>query len=82
MKIYIYIWSLVISFGLYFISFPSFAQPTNQWDKTIGGNNTDFLQSTTPTPDGGYLLAGYSYSPASGDKSENSKGGNDYWVVK
>jgi hypothetical protein len=34
------------------------------------------------TPDEGYLLVGTSYSPASGDKSENSKGGSDYWVVK
>uniref|UniRef100_UPI003F6F50B6 HYR domain-containing protein n=1 Tax=Cyclobacterium plantarum TaxID=2716263 RepID=UPI003F6F50B6 len=52
------------------------------WDKTIGGNNNDLLFSTTSSPDGGYLLAGYSYSPASGDKSENSKGGPDYWAVK
>uniref|UniRef100_UPI0013920869 HYR domain-containing protein n=1 Tax=Cyclobacterium salsum TaxID=2666329 RepID=UPI0013920869 len=52
------------------------------WDKTIGGNNTDFLRSTTTSPDGGYLLAGYSNSSASGDKSENNKGGWDYWVVK
>ncbi|WP_202928093.1 hypothetical protein, partial [Cyclobacterium salsum] len=82
MKIYIYIWSLLISFSLYFLFIPSFAQPTNQWDKTIGGNNTDYLQSTTPTPDGGYLLAGSSYSSASGDKTENNKGGWDYWAVK
>ncbi|WP_202928168.1 hypothetical protein, partial [Cyclobacterium salsum] len=52
------------------------------WDKTIGGNNSEYLRSTTPTPDGGYLLAGDSYSLASGDKSENSKGGSDFWAVK
>ena len=34
------------------------------------------------TSDGGYLLVGYSYSGAGGDKSQNSQGGNDYWAVK
>ncbi len=52
------------------------------WDKTIGGNNDDYLHSVLATSDGGYLLAGFSDSDASGDKSENGKGGNDYWVVK
>src|SRR5690606_9304903 len=52
------------------------------WDKTFGGSGEDILYSTTPTPDGGYLLGGYSASPASGNKSENSKGSYDYWIVK
>lgn len=52
------------------------------WDKTIGGSAGDFLMNVIPSADGGYLLAGYSYSWAGGDKSENSKGELDYWVVK
>ncbi len=52
------------------------------WDKTFGGNSNDFLISTVLTSDGGYILGGYSISGVSGDKSENTKGNYDYWVVK
>ena len=52
------------------------------WDKTIGGNNSDALYSVKQTIDNGYILGGYSQSDISGDKSENSKGDYDYWVVK
>ncbi|MDF9796528.1 hypothetical protein OKW21_001791 [Catalinimonas alkaloidigena] len=52
------------------------------WDKTIGGSGDDELHSILPTPDGGYLLGGYSESDASSDKSEDSKGGTDFWLVK
>ena len=45
------------------------------WDKTFGGANNDWLRSITPSPDGGYLLGGYSESGISGDKSEASRGG-------
>ena len=57
-------------------------QPSIGRDKTIGGANLDYLGGAISTEDGGYLLAGYSLSNASGDKSENSKGVNDYWIVK
>jgi len=53
-----------------------------QWDKTIGGNNIDALTSLQPTSKGGYILGGSSYSNMSGDKTENSRGGPDYWIVK
>ncbi len=53
-----------------------------QWDKTIGGNGYDWLSSVVPTADGGYLLAGYSDSGKSGNKTQNSKGVYDYWIVK
>ena len=36
----------------------------------------------THTPDGGFLLAGYSDSPTAGDKSEASRGSHDFWAVK
>lgn len=52
------------------------------WDKTFGGLRDDQLTSMVATANGGSLLAGYSHSGKSGNKSENSKGGNDYWVVK
>lgn len=52
------------------------------WDRRFGGTDYDHLAATIPTSDGGYLLGGYSYSGAGGDKSEASRGSYDYWVVK
>jgi hypothetical protein len=52
------------------------------WDKTLGGSNIDQLPAITQTKDGNYIIAGESNSNISGDKSENSKGGYDYWVIK
>ncbi|WP_170254780.1 DUF11 domain-containing protein, partial [Phaeodactylibacter luteus] len=56
--------------------------PNIEWDKTVGGDDEDFLSSVTQTADGGYILAGYSNSNISGDKSEPTDGFSDYWVVK
>jgi gliding motility-associated-like protein len=52
------------------------------WQKTIGGNSTDYLIKAKETIDGGFILGGYSSSGISGEKSENSRGYDDYWVVK
>ena len=54
------------------------------WDKSIGGSSNDILNAVRQTRDGGYILGGFSYSPASGDKSQGTRGGTDYdfWVVK
>jgi hypothetical protein len=53
-----------------------------EWDKTIGGSSADYLQALQQTSDGGYILGGQSQSGLSGDKTENSRGFFDYWVVK
>ena len=53
-----------------------------QWQNTIGGNGYDDLESVIQSSDGGYLLGSFSDSGISGDKSEASQGGYDYWVVK
>ncbi|QRR02471.1 T9SS type A sorting domain-containing protein [Dyadobacter sandarakinus] len=58
------------------------ANGIKQWDKTIGGNGSDWLNSVEQTADGGYILGGTSSSGISGDKSEGKRGINDYWVVK
>lgn len=52
------------------------------WDKRYGGSSEDDLYALKQTADGGYILAGVSYSNASGNKSENLKGLFDYWVIK
>ncbi|MBK7886631.1 MAG: T9SS type A sorting domain-containing protein [Bacteroidetes bacterium] len=53
-----------------------------EWQKTIGGSWSDKLSSIEQTADGGYLLGGSSRSIISGDKTENSLGGYDYWILK
>jgi hypothetical protein len=52
------------------------------WDKTIGGTGTDYLYSVSETTDNGFILGGWSNSSLSGDKTENSNGGDDFWIVK
>jgi len=52
------------------------------WDKSLGGNNSDYLYSAVPTSDGGFLLGGWTGSPASGNKTSGNYGQEDYWVVK
>ncbi|KAA9346016.1 T9SS type A sorting domain-containing protein [Adhaeribacter soli] len=53
-----------------------------QWDKTFGGNKLDEVHSIIQTPDGGYLLGGYSYSDASGNKNAANLGDSDFWLIK
>ncbi len=52
------------------------------WDKTFGTNYSDYLSGIIGTADGGSLLTGNSTGLASGDRTENGKGGADYWVIK
>ena len=58
------------------------ASGVKQWDKSLGGNNEDWLSSAQQTIDGGYILGGRSISPVSGNKSEASYGNSDFWVIK
>lgn len=58
------------------------AQGHKQWDRTYGGAGADVLNSLGQTPDGGYILAGRSDSGISGDKTQASRGGEDFWVIK
>ncbi|QMU29534.1 T9SS type A sorting domain-containing protein [Adhaeribacter radiodurans] len=53
-----------------------------QWDKVLGGRGQEEFGAVISTPDGGYLVGGTSDSPIGDDKSEASKGGSDYWIVK
>lgn len=55
---------------------------TKLWDKTLGGDSRDVLENLFQTQDGGYLLAGHSSSPASGDKTSDNNGLNDFWIIK
>lgn len=53
-----------------------------KWVKSIGGAGTDMLKSIKTTRDGGFILGGTSNSSIGFQKKEESRGGNDYWVVK
>jgi hypothetical protein len=54
-----------------------------QWQNTIGGTDVDELSDIKQTLDNGYLVAGYSISDISGDKTNNSYNHSiDYWIVK
>ncbi|MFG4004104.1 T9SS type A sorting domain-containing protein [Flavobacterium aquidurense] len=53
-----------------------------EWQKTYGGQYADVLRSMEQTTDNGYILAGYSNSPISGDKTVNNKGVGDFWIIK
>lgn len=62
------------------------------WQKTLGGYAMEKLLSITQTKDGGYILGGTSSSNRTtinekqavdlNQKTEDSKGNLDYWVVK
>ncbi|MCT2562336.1 T9SS type A sorting domain-containing protein [Chryseobacterium herbae] len=51
-----------------------------QWQKSLGGSNQDTANSVQQTSDGGYIVAGESYS-TNGDVIGNH-GISDYWIVK
>lgn len=53
-----------------------------KWQKTFGGIYSDVLESIEQTKDGGYIVGGSSNSPSSQDKSNESYGAGDYWIIK
>ncbi len=59
-----------------------FSQPVLNWQKTIGGTNSDDIFSSYFTNDNGFIIGGTSQSDISGNKTETSRGGYDFWIVK
>jgi len=51
------------------------------WDKSFGGSNSEYLNTISPTADGGYLLGGRSAS-SDGDVTDGNNGQSDFWIVK
>lgn len=54
--------------------------PAIQWENNYGGTNVDNATSVRQTPDGGYIVAGYTNSD-NGDVVGH-KSGEDFWVLK
>lgn len=53
-----------------------------EWQFSLGGDGTDFLKSVNHTVDGGFILGISTTSGKSGDKTDESKGAQDVWIVK
>jgi hypothetical protein len=70
--------------ALYFILTASlvFGQFVDLGQKVIGGSGDDFLTRYEDTLNNSSYLVGHSYSNVSFDKSENSRGENDIWIIK
>ncbi len=71
-----------LSFCLFFSTVVVAQAPVKQWDVTLGGTGNDILYHTFQTTDGGYIVCGVSTTSASGDVTDSSKGGADYWIIK
>ena len=52
------------------------------WQKTIGGEHSEYLFDMVPTVDYGFLLAGSSLSDKTGLKKQNGNGSLDYYLWK
>jgi hypothetical protein len=51
------------------------------WDKTLGGASEDYASSIQQTSDGGYIVAGTTFSN-NGDVNDENNGNSDIWIVK
>lgn len=58
------------------------AQGQKQWDKAWGGLYQDELFSILEIPGSGYLLGCNSWSDAGPDKTEPSRGVQDFWLIR
>ncbi|MCZ4320351.1 T9SS type A sorting domain-containing protein [Aequorivita viscosa] len=75
--------NILTSLVLVLITISLYAQDPNiLWQRTIGGSSIDIASVIKSTLDGGFILGGSSTSDISGEKSENSRGGDDYWIIK
>ena len=59
-----------------------FGQFVDLGQKVIGGSGDDYLTRYEDTLNNSSYLVGHSYSNISFDKSENSRGENDIWIIK
>lgn len=55
--------------------------PAINWQRTLGGSSEDLSPIPIQMEDG-YLVAGWSESDASGEKTEDSRGDYDYWLLR
>jgi len=60
--------------------------PRMQWQQTYGGNSSDYAAELLETSDGGFIIAGSSYTylgnTGGGNKTAPFYGFSDFWVVR
>jgi hypothetical protein len=71
---------LLLLFCFFLILCQAYPQPVIEWQRTFGGSKDDIARSICATSDGGFIVAGYTYSD-DGDIS-NFKGNVDIVVIK
>lgn len=69
--------TLIVSFCMMSVIY---AQPVIQWQKSLGGTDSEYNSDVQATPDGGCIIVGTS-SSFDGDVTGNH-GGGDGWIVK
>lgn len=52
------------------------------WQQVYGGNGEESPNALIPLSNGNLCLSGLSQSDISGNKTENAKGGNDFWILE
>jgi len=73
----IFVWSVIL------FPFLNLTAQTNlTWNKTIGGNGYEELQTMIETPDGNFVFFGSHTSDATGEITQGSRGLSDYWLAK
>ncbi|MEM9819514.1 MAG: gliding motility-associated C-terminal domain-containing protein [Bacteroidota bacterium] len=60
----------------------NFAQPSVEWDHTIGGDNFEEMSSLLQTSDDGFIFGGTTSSDMNGDVSQMTRGLSDFWMGK
>ena len=53
-----------------------------KWDADFGGTDNEFFYGFDQMSDGGFVLVGSSASGIGGNKTQPSKGAEDFWIVK
>ncbi len=53
-----------------------------QWDYSYGGSGNDEFRTINQGCDRGFLIGGFSRSNISGDKEQDSRGTDDYWMLR
>ncbi len=73
---------IILLLSLSLTTLITLSQPDIGWKRNLGGSGNDQAWAIQLTTDGGYIIAGQSGSPVSGDVTGPLQGGVDVWIVK